>query len=228
MIFPIGDDNIEGGHRPLFSYSLIAINVLLFLYSMSLGMDGYEQFVIKYGTIPLEIGSGIDLFTLITNMFLHGGWGHLLGNMLFLWIFADNIEAIVGNTNFIVFYLLGGIIATLAHVFLNIDSSIPAVGASGAISAVMGSYLVMFPKSRIKMIFILLFRRPFYIPAFLFLGFWFFQQLIPGMCAINPLEEQKSGVAWWAHIGGFTFGVIAGYIAKRSYFEKFETGSQYA
>ena len=228
MIFPIGDDNIQGGAKPIFSYSLIAINVLLFLYSISLGMGGYEDFVIKYGTIPAEIGVGEDLFTLFTNMFLHGGWGHLLGNMLFLWIFADNIEAIVGNVNFIAFYLLGGVIAALAHVFLNIDSSIPAVGASGAISAVMGSYLVMFPKSRIKMIFILLFRRPFYIPAFLFLGFWFFQQLIPGMCAINPLDEQKAGVAWWAHIGGFIFGVAAGYIARQSYFAEMDDNSTFA
>lgn len=213
MIFPIGDDNIVGGHKPLVSYSFILINIAVFLYEVSLGTS-VEGFLHTYGTIPNEIRTGQDLYTLFTSMFLHGGWMHLIGNMIFLWIFADNIEAIIGSWAFALFYLIGGLFASGIHVLADSYSMIPSVGASGAISAVMGTYLVLFPKSRIKLFFIIFFSR-FELPAVIFLGFWFVQQLFNGMGTINV--EQSGGVAWWAHIGGFVYGLLAGFIIKSRY-----------
>ena len=208
MIFPIGDDQVKGGYFPLLSYSFIALNVLVFLYQASLSGPGFEQFVYTYGSIPQETLQGRDLFTLLTSMFLHGSWMHLIGNMVFLWIFADNIEATVGTRRFLVFYLLGGLAAHLGHIYFNTGSTIPTVGASGAISAVMGAYLVMFPTSRIKMLVIFFFVR---IPAFIFLGFWIFQQVTLGNQALQSVTSATAGVAWWAHIAGFVFGVIGGF-----------------
>ena len=194
MIFPIGDDNIIGGHKPLFSYSLIVVNVLIFLYQVSLG-TGVQDFMISYGTIPNEISSGEDLYTLITAMFLHGGWMHLLGNMIFLWIFADNIEAVIGTPAFVFFYLVGGLSASMIHVLADPNSLIPSVGASGAISAVMGSYLILFPRSRVKLIFIIFLNR-FELPAVVFLAIWFLQQLLSGIGSVAT--QQSGGIAWWA------------------------------
>lgn len=207
MIFPIGDDQVKGGYFPLLSYTFIALNVLIFFYQASLSGPGFEQFVFTYGSIPQETMRGQDLFTLLTSMFLHGSWMHLIGNMVFLWIFADNIEATIGTSRFLAFYLLGGMAAHLGHIYFNMDSTIPTVGASGAISAVMGAYLVMFPTSRIKMLVLFFFVR---IPAFLFLGFWIFQQVTLGNQALQSVTPQTAGVAWWAHIAGFAFGVMGG------------------
>ncbi len=217
MIFPIGDDNIIGGHKPYVSYGLIIINVIIFIYTISLGQQYGSVFLNKFGTIPFEIASGDDLFTLITSMFLHGGWMHLIGNMLFLWIFADNIEAVLGSYYFLIFYLIGGLFASGVHILTDWDSAIPTVGASGAISAVMGTYLIMFPKSRIKIIFLLFFKT-FHVPAIAFLGLWFAQQLFSGIGNIAPQSaEDAGGVAWWAHIGGFIYGLILGWLFKRKF-----------
>ncbi|MBK8954522.1 MAG: rhomboid family intramembrane serine protease [Saprospiraceae bacterium] len=216
MFFPIGDDNVKGGSKPLFSYSLILMNVLVFLYEISLQHYEAETFVIEFGNIPLELLSGIDLFTVFTSMFLHGGWMHLIGNMLFLWVFADNVEAIIGTFNFILFYILGGIAATLIHALFNPISEIPVVGASGAISAVMGAYLIMFPASRIRVFILFLFTSAS-VPALLFLGFWILQQMIAGFGTLGLGTEEQGGVAWWAHIGGFIFGIICGFIARKNY-----------
>lgn len=207
MIFPIGDDQVKGGYFPLLSYTFIALNVLIFFYQASLSGAGFEQFVYTYGSIPKETMQGQDLFTLLTSMFLHGSWMHLIGNMVFLWIFADNIEATIGTWRFLVFYLLGGFAAHVGHIYFNMESIIPTVGASGAISAVMGAYLIMFPTSRIKMLFLVF---PFRIPAFLFLGFWIFQQVSLGNQSLQSVTAETAGVAWWAHIAGFVFGVIGG------------------
>lgn len=218
MIFPIGDDQIKGGYKPIFSYTFIVINVLVFLYEMNLQASGQlSGFISEYGAIPTEIEEGIDYFTLFTNMFLHGGWMHLIGNMVFLWIFGDNIEATIGNIRFLLFYLAGGIAASIIHVLLNSHSSVPSIGASGAISAVMGAYLVMFPKSRVKVLVIYFFRS-FYLPAIVFLGFWIALQLYNGVSTLGA-DQNTGGVAHWAHIGGFAFGVVYGYYAK-TYFEK--------
>lgn len=212
MFFPIGDTQVNGGHKAYVSYALIFINIAVFLWSISLGMDGYQSFLTNYGTIPGEITRGMDMHTLITSMFIHGGWMHLIGNMIFLWVFADNIEAIIGSLLFLIFYIAGGLAGTAAHIFTDINSVIPSVGASGAISAVLGAYLVMFPKSKIK-VFILFFVT--YMPAIIFLLLWFGQQMLAGVGSLNAVSAESAGVAWWAHIGGFLFGVAVGLVFKR-------------
>lgn len=209
MIFPIGDDQVKGGHTPWFSYSFILLNVAFFLYKFSLNYEQQESFDLFFGAIPTEITSGQDLFTLVTSMFVHGDWWHLIGNMLFLWVFADNIEAVVGSFKFLLFYLVGGFVAVFAHIWFNTDSDLPMVGASGAISAVMGAYLVMFPTSRIKLLFIIF---PFRITAWIFLGIWIIQQWTYGTS--SQASGMGGGVAWWAHIGGFAMGLLVGFIFR--------------
>ncbi len=220
MFFPIGDDQVQGGAKPLFSYTLILINVLVFGYEIMLTPDQSEMMVTTYGAIPQEIIQGQDMYTLLSCMFLHGGWMHLIGNMLFLWVFADNIEAVVGTFNFMIFYIIGGVAATAIHIFFNPYSEVPMVGASGAISAVMGAYLIMFPSSRIKVL-ILIFFTTAYVPALFFLGIWIVQQLVAGVGSLNPTTAESAGVAWWAHIGGFIFGVVAGFIARKQYKDQY-------
>lgn len=207
MIFPIGDDQVKGGYFPIFSYSFILLNCIVFfieMQQMAMGEAAFEQFIQTYGAIPAEITNGENYFSLFSSMFLHAGWAHIIGNMLFLWIFADNIEATIGNIPFAILYLLGGLAAHAGHIYFNMDSTIVTVGASGAISAVMGAYLVLFPSSRIKMLFLVF---PFHIPAFLFLGFWIWEQFM----GVGQVSAEGGGVAWWAHIGGFIFGVLAGF-----------------
>lgn len=212
MIFPIGDDNVKGGVKPIFSYLFIALNVLVFVVTWA----DPDYFTKLYAANPCNILAGKSFHTLITSMFMHGGILHLLGNMLFLWIFADNIESTVGHLRFILFYFIGGVIAVYAHIFIGAGTGcIPLVGASGAIAAVMGAYLVMFPKSRIKMLFLI---KIFRIPAFVFLGLWIGQQLLSGFSSLPGLKDMEGGsVAFWAHIGGFIFGVIAGFYFKKNY-----------
>lgn len=213
MIFPIGDDNIERGHAPFFSYLLLGLNIAVFFWQMTMPNEDALCFVQQYGAIPAEIAQGQNVYTLVTSIFLHGGWAHLLGNMLYLWIFADNIEAVVGNVKFMVFYLIGGIIAGLVQVLIAPGSQIPCIGASGAIAAVMGAYITMFPHSRVKMMFFIFFA--FYVPSWAFLGIWFIQQAMSGVNALGISGPETGGVAWWAHIGGFIFGWIAGRYFKR-------------
>jgi membrane associated rhomboid family serine protease len=231
MIFPIGDDQVKGGHFPLFSYGFIILNIIVFVYQSQ--FEG--RLVCSYGALPMEILEGEDLYTLISSMFMHADFWHLLGNMLFLWVFADNIEATIGNSRFLVFYLLGGLAAVGTHIFFSMGpitdvccfpcipegacfdflellpcpGAVPMVGASGAISAVLGAYLVMFPGSKIKLLFLVI---PFRIPAFLFLGFWILEQ----WSSVASLGAATGGgVAWWAHIGGFIFGLIGGLYYRR-------------
>ena len=213
MIFPIGDDQVKGGYKPIFSYLFIGINVVVFIIQFTLPQAQLHAFLYTYGSIPMELAGGEDYYTIFTSMFLHGGWMHLIGNMLFLWIFADNIEATIGNIPFLLFYLLGGIAAAAAHTAFNLQSGVPAVGASGAISAVLGAYLVMFPKSKIKVLVVYFFRS-FKMSALIFLGLWIGQQLVSGIFSLGPESAHTSGVAWWAHIGGFVFGVLGGFLFR--------------
>jgi membrane associated rhomboid family serine protease len=207
MIFPIGDDNIKGGHFPLFSYVFIAVNILVFYYQFTLSDQDMIVFLDTWGAIPADLMSGSNWSSILTSMFLHGGILHLVGNMLFLWIFADNIEATIGSGRFVFFYLTGGIVAFLVHFYFNMESTMPTVGASGAISAVMGAYLVMFPTSRVKMfVFFFTFR----ISAFIFLVVWFIQQWLEN-------QNDLSNIAYWAHIGGFAVGVISGIYFKNKF-----------
>ncbi|MEZ4987680.1 MAG: rhomboid family intramembrane serine protease [Saprospiraceae bacterium] len=214
MIFPIGDDQVKGGYYPFFSYGFILLNVMVFVYQANLGIPGFEVFVNTYGNTPAQTLQGQHLSTLLTSLFVHGSWMHLIGNMLFLWIFADNIEATIGNFRFLFFYLAGGLAAHAGHIGFNLYSDIPTVGASGAISAVMGAYLVMFPTSRIKMLVLVFLVR---IPAFIFLVFWIVQQVSLGHESLSQMDASGGGVAWWAHVGGFVFGVLAGLYYRTNY-----------
>jgi membrane associated rhomboid family serine protease len=220
MLFPIGDDNVKGGHYPIVSYTLLALNILVFILQMSQG-EYLNEFILTYGAIPAEITRGQDLFSLFTSMFLHGSVGHIVGNMLFLWIFADNIEAVIGSVRFLIFYLAGGLAAHAAHIFFNADSTIPTVGASGAIAAVLGAYLIMFPQSRIKVLFIIF---PFRVPALLFLGFWIFSQFQYGLGELGASTAETAGIAYWAHIGGFVFGAFRGFPFRNEYIRGLRSG----
>lgn len=216
MLFPIGDDNIEGGHAPLFSYGFLLLNTGVFVLQATLPAGAQASFVQTWGAVPYEIAQGVDLQTLFTSIFLHGSWLHLLSNMLYLWIFADNIEGVVGSFRFFLFYILGGLVAGLTQVAFDPTSSVPCVGASGAIAAVMGAYIIMFPASRVKMLF-LLFFIVFYIPSWVFLGLWFVQQAMAGFEMLGMSSRDTGGVAWWAHIGGFLFGITMGFYFRGKY-----------
>ncbi len=213
MLFPIGDDQVKGGNYPLFSYAFIVLNIIVFLYQISMPPPVLEQFIQHYSATPREIMAGDNWYSLFTSMFLHGGWGHLIGNMLFLWVFADNIESTIGNFRFLLFYIVGGLAAHALHIGLAPASTIPTVGASGAISAVMGAYLVMFPQSRVKVFFFFLIFR---VSAFIFLGIWIWMQWSSGMSALR-MDSSGGGVAYWAHIGGFIFGVLTGIYYRVNY-----------
>lgn len=214
-MIPIGDDNVRGARPALVNYALIAINVVVFLYESSLGQNALQEFFNQWAVQPVEILAGQGLVTLITSMFLHGGWMHLIGNMVFLAVFGDNIEAVLGHIGYLIFYLAGGLAASAAHIFLNLDSAIPSLGASGAIAAVMGAYVVIFPRSRVRaLIFFGFFMRVTMVSALFFLGIWFVTQLFSGVAGLGAQTAQTSGVAFWAHIGGFVFGSAAGFLLR--------------
>lgn len=200
-MIPLKDDNPRSAF-PVLTITLIAVNILAFLLELQFGL---EYVVMKYGAIPIEIVNGQDLETMFTSMFLHGGFMHLAGNMLYLWIFGDNIESYLGRFKFILFYLICGLIAILAHIFMSGSSEVPMVGASGAISGILGAYLIKYPKAKvlvlIPIIFFITVRR---IPALFVLGFWFIMQLFSGVVTIGG---EGGGVAFWAHIGGFVAGL---------------------
>jgi membrane associated rhomboid family serine protease len=189
---------------------LIIINLVVFWYEWQLGNQDAEllnDFFGKYAAIPALLERGENLPSLLTSMFLHGGWMHLLGNMLFLWIFGDNIEAVLGHIGYLVFYLFGGLAGTLAHVLTNLGDPTPSLGASGAISACMGAYIVMFPRSRIRtLIPLVIIFTTIRVSAWVFIGVWIALQIVSSAAP----TETEGGVAWWAHIGGFAFGVLIG------------------
>ena len=201
---------------PFVNITLIGLNVLAFLYELSLG-PGLERFILQAAFIPSEYfapGNTIaDARSVLVSMFLHGGFMHLIGNMLYLWIFGDNLEDRFGHLRYLVFYLLSGWVATLAHGFLEPTSTMPAIGASGAISGVLGAYLVLFPRARVLTLIPLgLYTRLTEMPALFVLGFWFVLQLFSGMAALTARGAQAGGVAWWAHIGGFVAGMLLSYV----------------
>jgi len=204
-MFPIGDDNQPNRGLAILTLALIGVNVLVFLYEAMLDPQQLQDFVTTYGVIPIEIQRGDDLYTLITAMFVHGGWAHIIGNMLFLWVFGDNIEHRFGSVIFLLFYLGTGLAASAAHIYTNQGSTIPSVGASGALSGVLGAYLVLYPRNRVRLLVLRI--GVVSIPALLFLGIWFLQQLISGVAALSVDTVQTTGVAVWAHVGGFVAGV---------------------
>jgi|UniRef100_A0A7V5Y0S1 membrane associated rhomboid family serine protease len=206
-MIPLRDD-IPSLRRPIFVYLIVIVNTLVFLYQLSLGED-LKYFILKYGIIPIAITKGERLHTLFTGMFLHGNFMHILGNMLYLWVFGDNVEDIFGHFWFLVMYLLSGFFGSFLHIMKNPYSKIPMIGASGAISGVLGAYLVLFPKARIlTLIPIGFFLRFALVPSFLFLGIWIFLQFIYNSLGIP-------GVAWSAHIGGFLIGFLMAFFFRR-------------
>lgn len=215
MFFPVGDSDVRGPIKPVINYILILLNVAVFLFEVSLPEPELNRLIETYGSIPVEILHASDLYTLITSIFLHGGWMHLIGNMLFLWVFGDNIESSVGSWRYLLFYICGGLIASLTHAFLNPGNTVPCVGASGSIAACLGAYLVMYPRSRIKILFLLLFTT-FRVSAIYFLGFWIVQQLVTGVGSLSQQSANSAGVAYWAHIGGFAFGILYGFMMRHT------------
>lgn len=202
---------------PLVTLLLIAVNVAVFLYQLSLG-SAVQQFIFSYGVVPAAITTGRAptpeapdpiYLTLLTSMFLHGGLLHLGGNMLYLWVFGDNVEDALGHLGYIFFYALAGIAAGAAQVVSDPTGTVPGIGASGAIAGILAGYLVLFPTANIRT---LLFIGPFItmtrVKAFLLIGFWFVIQLISGLVELTNVSQQAGGVAFWAHIGGFAAGLI--------------------
>ncbi len=213
-MIPLSDTQRRTG-VPAVNILLIAINAVLFLYELSLG-NRLEGFLFQSAFIPARLSEapvilhlGAGLWSGLLSMFLHGGWLHFLGNMLFLWIFGDNVEDRLGHGRYLIFYLLAGYAATFAHALANPASQIPAIGASGAISGVLGAYLFLHPKARIRtLVFIFIFFTTIEIPAIVFLPLWFLLQLGPGLASIGNADAATAGVAWFAHIGGFVAGPI--------------------
>jgi len=200
-MLPIGDDNRGRRIVPWVTYGLVAINVVVFLVEI---LQPYpDDFIIRWGAIPAEIMAGRNWITLITSMFLHGGWAHLLGNMVFLWIFGDNVEDALGHILYLVFYFVCGIAASLAQVFLTPTAAIPGVGASGAISGVLAAYILMFRSNRVR---VLVGYFVTTVPAWVMIGLWIVLQFVSGYASLA--EAQTGGVAYGAHIGGFLAGLV--------------------
>ena len=215
-MIPIRDENPHSG-TPFIVYVLIALNVVVFINELSLGSQ-LDSFFQLFAVVPRELSASFagnppnqavpEYITLITSQFLHGGFMHIAGNMLFLWTFGDNIEYDLGHFKFLIFYLTCGVLAGLAHWFFGMDSAVPTVGASGAIAGVMGAYLIKYPKAKIVTLLPLgIIFTTIRIPAMFFLGFWFVQQAISSVASLG-VSGDGAGVAYWAHAGGFIFGAV--------------------
>lgn len=205
-MFPIRDHN-PSQRTPYVTLSLIALNVLIFVVGLVLFQDqrALSQLYFDYALLPIRLSNGENYPALVTSLFLHGGFMHLAGNMLFLWIFGDNLEDEMGHVPFLVFYLACGIGASLAQFAVDPASAIPTIGASGAIAGVMGGYLLLYPKARVDVfLFLIVFFRIFPIPAWIMLGLWFALQLFNGFA----VDTSGGGVAYWAHAGGFIIGFL--------------------
>jgi len=201
-LVPLSDASRRPAQIPVVTAGIILINVCVFVLELSYG----DAFVLRWAAIPEQIVSGHRWITILTAMFMHGSWSHIIGNMVFLWAFAPEIEDTMGRGRYLVFYLLGGAVAMLAQVLANPHSTVPNLGASGAIAAVMGAFIVTYPRDQIKsLLFIFVFVRVTFIPAALLIGFWFLTQLVH---AGAVAQSQTGGVAYLAHVGGFIFGVL--------------------
>jgi membrane associated rhomboid family serine protease len=215
-MIPIHDRNPRRT-APVVTVLLIAANALMFFYELSLGAR-IEGFLMSAAFVPARLFDGgvltsteipEALRSALVSMFLHGGWGHLLGNMLFLWVFGDNVEDRLGHVRYLIFYVLAGYAATFAHAWFSPLSTVPAIGASGAISGVLGAYLFLHPKARIvTVVWFLFFIRFIEIPALVYLPIWFVLQVFSGVSSLRAAEAAAGGVAWWAHIGGFIAGPV--------------------
>jgi membrane associated rhomboid family serine protease len=221
-MIPVGDNDLPGRRFPIATLLLVIINALVFLYEISLPEAQLNNFIINWGVVPRDVIGALsnlgapnslqELLTLITSQFIHGGWAHILGNMAFLWIFGDDIEDTLGSILYVVFYLVCGIVAGLAQVFVLsrfTDSlDVPSIGASGAIAGVLGAYLILYPTRRVTVLTAAGQRglAPMQVPALIMIGLWFVEQLFAGVAALSP--TAASGIGYWAHIGGFVAGLI--------------------
>jgi membrane associated rhomboid family serine protease len=189
---------------PVVTVGLIVLNVLVFLHEQTLGPNALELFVREWGLVPAVFAWD----RVVTSMFLHGGWAHIGGNMLYLWIFGDNVEDRLGHVRYLIFYLLCGAVAALAQTYIRSESLVPMIGASGAISGVLGAYIVLFPHSRVLTIVpIIFFIQLLEVPAVVLLGLWFLMQLVSGVGSLGE-RADVGGVAFWAHVGGFAAGLV--------------------
>ncbi|PCI51352.1 MAG: rhomboid family intramembrane serine protease [Moraxellaceae bacterium] len=220
-MFPIGDDNPQI-NRPIATYVIIALNALAWIFLQGLGTsEALNESVCQYGLIPADLFSstshgglnrvcydGAGWSGVLTSMFMHGGWMHLIGNMWFLWVFGDNVEDSMGSVRFAIFYVACGLCAAAAHAFIGFDSVLPMVGASGAIGGVMGAYIMLYPRVQVRMLVFIIVVR---VPAVAMLGYWIFVQLMGGMSSIG---SSSGGVAFWAHVGGFAAGAALVWLFK--------------
>lgn len=217
MLIPISDEN-PTKKFPIMTILIIIANVAVFIYEISLGLQ-LEGFFYRFSVIPYEITNGVNIYqfpgevnpiylSVFSSMFLHGNLIHLLSNMLYLWIFGNNIEDYLGSFKFIIFYLICGLGGTFAHILSDPFSKIPSLGASGAIAGILGAYILLYPRAKINSLVIFFyFIRIISLPASLVIGFWIFLQVISGLQEFSVSPESGSGVAWFAHIGGFVTGL---------------------
>jgi membrane associated rhomboid family serine protease len=229
-VIPLRDD-VPSRSVPLVNYALVAMNALFFLMELSLG-QGLERFVYRAAVVPVLYTGGDGALSLgetvssllapelsmrvLLAMFLHAGWAHFLGNMLYLWIFGDNVEDRMGHLRYLVFYLACGWAASYAHIWSDPNSRIPSLGASGAIAGVLGAYFTLYPHARVVTLLPLgFFSQLVQLPAVFFLGFWFLQQFLSGALSLAVKTAQGGGVAWWAHIGGFVAGLLLVWVFQR-------------
>lgn len=216
-MFPLRD-NIPSSHKPFMVWSILGLNALVFLLELGFSDVGLAKLFHTFGVVPARFThaewanwmgypSGGEI-SFLTHMFLHAGWLHVIGNMWMLWVFADNVEDVMGSGRFLVFYLLSGLAALGVHFAFNLDSAVPVVGASGAIAGVLGAYFLLYPQAKVRTL-VPLFIIPYYfdIPAVVFLGIWFVTQVFSGL-ATQAQNVAGAGIAWWAHVGGFLAGML--------------------
>jgi rhomboid family protein len=213
-MIPIRDDQPRFS-TPYVTYFLIAINVLIFLMEFALDPASLRGLIYEFGMVPSHVtglisgghsSPAVALVPMFTSMFLHGSWMHVIGNMWFLWIFGDNVEDYLGHFKYLAFYLVSGVAAALAQIVVNPLSTVPNVGASGAIAGVLGAYFILYPKARVLTWFFYFF---FYVPAWVMLGYWFVYQFLSGAAtSITQAGQNSGGIAFWAHVGGFVSGIV--------------------
>lgn len=223
-MIPVGD-SIRSRTFSYVNYALILTNIIVFLYELSLGSTREQNlFFFDWGAVPVDLkdfaesptsGNADVLVTPFTAMFIHGGWLHLLGNMVYLWVFGDNVEDSLGHIRYLAFYLMAGLAGTALQVFMDSNSQIPTVGASGAIAGVLGAYIVLYPRAMVTIYVPILIFFTFAVPAAFLIGAWFVMQVLSGAATIGYAVGAEGGVAWWAHVGGFASGFVMVWVLRR-------------
>lgn len=215
MIFPLYDEN-PTRRFPLVTMSIIALNIFIYIFEAGMDIVQLESFIRAFAFTPADFAASGNFTTIFTAMCLHGGLLHLAGNMLYLWIFGNNIEDMTGHIRFLLFYLASGVAGTLAHFLIEPSSTIPILGASGAIAGVLGAYIVLFPNAKVvSLVPIIFFVTLYRLPAILVIGLWFVIQFASGLGALQAAGGDGSSIAWFAHLGGFIFGMVVIGLIKR-------------